>query len=120
MYRILLHPAIEKSISRIPRPLAERLAQAMRGLRTNPHPLQSKPLGQNLFRLRVGEYRIVYAVIPEEKVFFIAKVARRSEKTYRNLAGLLASARKATVPFKPTTLQGSRPTSPKKKKTKKG
>jgi mRNA-degrading endonuclease RelE of RelBE toxin-antitoxin system len=45
--------------------------------------------------LRQGEYRITYAVFDHEKVGFIGKVSRRSEKIYRDLSTILAAARKA-------------------------
>ena len=94
MYRLLLHPSIEKQLARIPKPYAKRLADIMRALRSDPRPLQSSHLIQELYRIREGEYRIIYAVFDQEQTIFVGKVARRSEKVYRDLATLLASARK--------------------------
>lgn len=93
MHRLLLHPTIEKQLSKIPPARARRLADAMRALRTDPRPHQSKHLTENLYRIREGEYRIIYAVFDAEAVVFVCKVGRRSEKIYRDLAVLLASAR---------------------------
>ncbi|MBI4770343.1 MAG: type II toxin-antitoxin system RelE/ParE family toxin [Chloroflexi bacterium] len=97
MYRLLLHPKIEKQLARIPQPLAERLARAIRDLRSSPRPAQAKALGQELYRLRLGDYRIVYAVFDSEQVVFVGKVARRSEQTYRDLTRILATARAAAA-----------------------
>ena len=82
-------------MARLPKPYAARLAEAMRALRQEPRPPQCKRLGEKLYRIREGEYRIVYAVFDREKVVFVGKVGRRSEKLYRDLSALLARARRA-------------------------
>ena len=102
MRRLFLHTDVEKQLSRVPRPFAERLAQAIRGLTANPHPTQVKSLGQDLYRLRVGNYRIVYAVFDDKQEIVVCKVARRSEKTYRDLVALLAMARQTAARQEPT------------------
>lgn len=65
----------------------------MRGLRDDPRPGQSKNLDHEMYRLRVGEYRIVYAVFDGDQVVYIGKVARRLEKIYREVTQLLLRAR---------------------------
>jgi mRNA-degrading endonuclease RelE of RelBE toxin-antitoxin system len=47
-----------------------------------------------MYRVREGEYRIVYAVFDKEQVVFVGKIGRRSEKIYRDVAMLLATAHK--------------------------
>jgi len=49
-------------------------------------------LQDELFRIRIGEYRIIYAVFDDEVVVVVCKVTRRTEKTYRDLEGLLDKA----------------------------
>jgi len=93
-YRLLLHPNIEKQLARIPKIYAHRLAEVMRSLRVNPRLDQSKHLTGELYRIRGGDYRIGYAVFDPERVVFVGKIGRRSEKIYRDLASLLAAARR--------------------------
>jgi mRNA interferase RelE/StbE len=95
MVRLLFHPNVEKQLSRIPRKYAERLAQVIRSLRDDPRPPQSKHIDQEMYWLREGDYRIVYAVFDREQIIFVGKVERRSEKTYRDIARLLSRARRA-------------------------
>lgn len=102
MYRLFLHAGVEKQLARFPRPFAEWLTQAIRGLAANPRPAQAKSLGHELYRLRVGNYRIVYAVFDDKQEIVVCKVARRSEKTYRDLAALLATARQTAARQEPT------------------
>lgn len=94
-YRLLLHPNIEKQLTGIPKVYARRLADLIRSLKDDPRPVQSKHLVGELYRIREGDYRVVYAVFDAERVIFVGKIGRRSEKTYRDLASLLAVARKA-------------------------
>jgi len=95
VYRLLLHPSVEKQLTRIPKRFAQRLANVMRSLRDAPRPAAAKHLDQELYRIREGDYRIIYAIFDHEQVVFIGILARRSEKTYRDLSAVLSAARKA-------------------------
>ncbi len=53
------------------------------------------PSGQELYRLRLGDYRIIYAIFDKELIVYVGKVTGRSEKTYRNLNEILEAARRA-------------------------
>jgi len=46
-----------------------------------------------LYRVRVGQYRIIYAIFEDELIVFVCKAARRTEATYRDLQKLLDRAR---------------------------
>jgi len=37
------------------------------------------------YRLCVGDYRIIYVVLDDERVITVARVSRRSEGTYKKL-----------------------------------
>jgi mRNA interferase RelE/StbE len=119
MHRLFLHTGVEKQLARFPRPFAERLTQAIRSLAANPHPTQVKSLGQDLYRLRVSNYRIVYAVFDDKQEIVVCKVARRSEKTYRDLVALLAMARQTAARQEPTPAPAKPMPAKKKAKRKK-
>lgn len=72
----------------------ERVVESMRGLRGEPRPAGCVHLEEQLYRVRLGDYRIIYAVFDSELVVFVCKVARRSEATYRELRALAARARR--------------------------
>ena len=94
-YRLILNANIEKQLTGIPKAYARRLVDEMRSLKSDPRPIHSKHLGGELYRVREGDYRVVYAIFEEERVVFVGKIGRRSEKMYRDLSSLLAAARKA-------------------------
>ena len=85
-YKVIFSPAVEKSVLRllpvdyiaISRDI-QSLAEAPRGQQTK------KVVGSAYWRLKVGQYRVIYAISDEEKLIYIERVARRNEKTYRGL-----------------------------------
>jgi len=64
----------------------------MRSLREDPRSPGCEKLKDVLYRIRKGEYQIIYAVFDDEVVVVVCKVARRTEATYRNLRKLLDRA----------------------------
>ncbi len=60
--------------------LRDRIAAAIDGLAEDPRPRGSVELaGRNDYRVRVGDYRIVYAVDDDERLVLIARIAHRRE-----------------------------------------
>jgi len=55
----------------------------MRYLRDELGPPSAIQLEPDLYRLRIGDYRIIYAIFEDVLVVFVCKVARRSEATYK-------------------------------------
>jgi mRNA interferase RelE/StbE len=94
-YRLKLLPAIERQLRKIPDRDRERVVEAMRSLATEPRRPGTTHLSENLYRIRVGNYRIVYAIFDTEPVVLICKVARRTEATYKDIRALLKRARDA-------------------------
>jgi len=60
--------------------LRDRIAAAIDGLADDPRPGGSVKLaGRNDYRIRVGDYRIVYAVDGDERLVLVARIAHRRE-----------------------------------------
>lgn len=91
-YPLKLHRDVEKQLRRIPKKQQERLVETMRSFRDEPRPHGCEHLQDELYRVRLGNYRIVYAIFDDEVVVVVCKVGRRSEKTYRDLEKLLDKA----------------------------
>ena len=92
-HQLKLLSGIEKQLRRLPGSDRERVVQAMRSLATDPRPPGAIHLLDNLYRIRVGNYRILYAIFDSELVVLICKVARRTEVTYKDIRALLKRAR---------------------------
>ena len=75
-----------KAYEKAPAPDRLRLRQAILSLGENAHPPQSFRLANSpFFRLRVGNWRVIYHVLTEKNTVLVLKVARRSEQAYRGL-----------------------------------
>ena len=92
VYTLKVHWDVEKQLKRIPKKQRERLVTTMRSLRADPRPAGCLKLDNTLYRIRQGQYRIIYAVFDEDVVVIVCKVARRAEDTCRNLQTLLDRA----------------------------
>lgn len=91
-YTLKIHRDVEKQLQRIPKNQRERMVSTMRSLRIDPRPPGCVKLDNVLFRVRQGQYRVIYAVFDKEVVIVICKVAKRAEDTYKNLQSLLDRA----------------------------
>jgi mRNA interferase RelE/StbE len=91
-YTLRIHRSAEKQLQRIQKKQRERLVTTMRSLREDPRPAGSVKLDNVLYRIRQGQYRVIYAVFDDDVVVVICKVARRAEDTYRDLETLLNRA----------------------------
>ncbi len=96
-YGLKLHRDAEKQLARIPKKQRERLVHTMRSLRDDPRPTGCIKLEDQLYRIRQGQYRIIYAIFDEEVIVFICKVARRTETTYRDLQKMLERAIRSVI-----------------------
>ncbi|MEK7281317.1 MAG: type II toxin-antitoxin system RelE/ParE family toxin [Chloroflexota bacterium] len=85
-YRIEIHRAAQKQLLSLPKEAQMELAQSIDELANTPRPARCKKLSESrLWRVRVGRYRVVYAIDDESKLVTVVKVAIRGEDTYKKL-----------------------------------
>jgi mRNA interferase RelE/StbE len=85
-HRVDLAPAAERQLRKLPPGDAARLRGPILALAMEPRPPDAVRLAStDLWRLRIGELRVVYLVDDEDRVVTILRAARRSESTYRRL-----------------------------------
>lgn len=79
-YEIRFLPSVRKDLRGIPRPAVRRILAAIDQLAEHPRPPASKKLtGLDLYRIRVGIYRIVYEIDDREFTIAVVKVGHRRE-----------------------------------------
>jgi mRNA interferase RelE/StbE len=83
VYEVLLRRRAEKQLDLVPYVDHPRIVQAMLALRDDPRPPGCRKLLDDIYRIRVGAYRVIYKIDDERKEVVIGKVARRREDTYR-------------------------------------
>jgi len=85
-YEIRLRRVVQKGLDALPPRDYEILAKVISTLEANPRPTRVKKLADSgLWRIRVGKYRIVYAIDDKTKVVTLVRVVRRKEDTYKDL-----------------------------------
>ena len=85
-YKIELRRVAQKQLDGLPERDYNAIAATISSLEQEPRPLRVKKLSDSgLWRIRVGKYRIVYAVDDELKLVTIVRIARRREDTYKSL-----------------------------------
>ena len=82
-YRVVLHRRVGRALKRLPANDAQRIGQALSALIEEPRPSGAKKLaGVATWRLRVGEYRILYVIFDRQQLITVEHVERRTTHTY--------------------------------------
>jgi mRNA interferase RelE/StbE len=82
MYAIRFKKSAEKELERLPAQIIKRISKAIDLLTENPRPAGSKKLeGQkeSLWRIRIGDYRVIYLVEDVIKIVEIRKIGHRKD-----------------------------------------
>ena len=85
MYRVEIARTAQRDLDRIRGADLSRIEARVLGLEANPRPAGVKKLKDVLHRVRVGDWRVLYAIQDAEKFVTILRVLRRNEGTYRRL-----------------------------------
>ncbi len=85
-FDVILKPSVEKDLRRLPKKIVSNVMTRIQKLQNEPFPQGVTRLegSERLYRLRVGDYRIIYEVDTYAKEVIIQYVRHRSE-AYRNL-----------------------------------
>lgn len=81
-YRVEIKKVVVKAIARLPRNLQERLSQAMKQLAKNPRPhgyIQLKGQQGEFYRIRVGDWRIIYTIEDDILLVVVIQVGPRGD-----------------------------------------
>lgn len=79
-YSIDILPAAEKDCDRLPKKIYHRCYAAITKLEKTPRPLGCKKLlGEGGYRIRVGNYRILYRIDETQKKVYIYRVKHRKD-----------------------------------------
>ncbi|MDN5941889.1 MAG: type II toxin-antitoxin system RelE/ParE family toxin [Nitrospira sp.] len=80
-YSILLAPPAERQLKALAEPIQKRIVKRLKALRTNPRPQGVKKLAgeDDLYRIREGDYRIIYTIQDKELTVQVVKIRDRKE-----------------------------------------
>jgi mRNA interferase RelE/StbE len=85
-YTVILERQVEKVLRRLPGEVLIRVDRLLLGLADDPRPAGCKKLKgcENLYRLRAGDWRIVYAIEEDRLIVLVVEIAPRGQ-AYRDL-----------------------------------
>lgn len=85
MYKIELPKRIIKKLDKVPNKDYPAISNAIQNLKETPRPVGCKKLFESLYRIRIGDFRVIYWIDDRNQNIIITKVERRKERTYRHL-----------------------------------
>lgn len=79
-YRLEFTPGADRQFRNLPKDVQERLTPHIDALIRNPRPPGIKKLkGEDAYRLRVGDHRIIYEVHDKRLLVLVVKIGHRRE-----------------------------------------
>lgn len=80
-YRVEFSTAAARQVKKLPRPARDRVLDAVEGLAEDPRPHGAKKLvgEQHAWRIRIGDYRVIYDVLDEVLTVTVVRAAHRRQ-----------------------------------------
>jgi mRNA interferase RelE/StbE len=79
-FQTILPKSVQKVLDRLPDDIANRILARMAGLEANPRPPDVKKLkGRDAWRIRVGDYRVIYEIHDQALQIIVITVGHRRE-----------------------------------------
>lgn len=81
MYEILLEQTAEKDLKKLPADIFKRIIPKIKALAKNQKPLGSRKISgsKNDWRIRVGNYRIIYEIDARARLIKVMRIRHRKE-----------------------------------------
>ena len=85
-YQVRLRRPVQKQLDKLGEHDYEIVAEAVSALEQDPRPSRVKKLAESgLWRIRIGQFRVVYTINDEEHLVVVVRIARRKGDTYKRL-----------------------------------
>ena len=81
MYEILLERSAERDLKKLPKRMFDRIVLGIKSLAQNPKPHGTRKIigSRNDWRIRVGDYRVIYEIDEEGRAIKIMRIRHRRE-----------------------------------------
>ena len=79
-FQVILPKSVQKELNRVSHEIANRILTRLAGLETNPRPPDVKKLkGREAWRIRVGDYRVIYEIHDRILQIIVIKIGHRRD-----------------------------------------
>ena len=88
MYEVELTKRAHHEFNKLSLTDQERIEAALDRLSANPRPQGIRKIHGNIYRSRIGDWRVIYAVFDKDNLVLVGRIVRRSEDTYDRVKDL--------------------------------
>jgi mRNA interferase RelE/StbE len=82
-YKITFSSDAEKTLGKLDKQMARRIFIALEQLSkdpfNSPNTKKMKGMEDNIFRLRIGNYRLIYEIVNNELIIFVVRIGPRGD-----------------------------------------
>ena len=79
-YKIYFRKSAAKELGKLPNPTVQKVIKRIEALAIDPRPVGCEKLtGQGFYRVRQGNYRIIYSIQDDELTVWVVKVSHRKD-----------------------------------------
>ena len=80
LYSVTFRASAAKELRKLPTPVRKQVSELIESLVRDPRPHGvKKMIGADAWRIRVGDYRVIYSIIDEQLVVEIIKIGNRRD-----------------------------------------
>ena len=82
MYQITITQSVLKELKQLQKPVVQKIEKLISGLASNPRPVGFKKLkgkDGNIYRVRSGDFRVIYAIEDAIRIVEIRKIGHRKD-----------------------------------------
>jgi mRNA interferase RelE/StbE len=87
-YLVVPTRSAEAELDRIPDKDWQRVQLDIEGLAKDPRPRNAIKIDDDIYRLRRGDWRIIYRIYDDQRYVLIGAARRRNERTYKGIERL--------------------------------
>ena len=82
-YKVKLHPNVVKFLVKLPEDISERIKNKLKEIKENPFHYLEHYEGEDVYKLRIGNYRALIDVDISRKILFVRVLDKRG-RIYKN------------------------------------
>ena len=86
MYNVDIPKRVTKQLDKIPNKDYPSISKSIQNLQEDPRPTGCKKLLESFYRIRIGDYRVIYWIDDANQNIVITKVQRIKERTYKHIS----------------------------------
>ncbi len=76
-YEIIILPVAQRQLENLEKKIQERILNTLERIRVRPYDFVKKLIGSPLYRLRVGDYRVILKIVNDTMIVYVVEVGHR-------------------------------------------